>query len=196
MWPSVTDLFGNPSSGHAYARPRVTDVPALPRRARGIPGAVRGHSERMGVDVRPRVLVRRPRAEVAAYMFDPAHDLAWTGGIIESRPLTPGPLREGSVVERSARFLGRSFTYRFHVTAHEPDRSVQMRVDRPFPMTIRYELADASGDTLVTIHAAGEPGRFFRWATPVLARRVRSSITADLNRLRDRLEAGDRPAAR
>ena len=38
------------------------------------------------VDVRPTVLVRWPRAEIAAFMFDPANDLRWTGGITSSRP--------------------------------------------------------------------------------------------------------------
>ena len=32
----------------------------------------------MTVDVRPEVLVHRPRGDVAAFMFDPAHDLEWT----------------------------------------------------------------------------------------------------------------------
>lgn len=142
----------------------------------------------MTVEVSPRIAVRRERTDVAAYMFDPAHDLEWTGGITASRPDRPGPLRTGAQVERTATFLGRSFTYRYVVTAHEPDRMVELAVERPFPMTIRYELADHPDGTLVTIHATGEPGGFFRWATPLLTRQVRTSITADLERLRDRLE--------
>ncbi|MGP3918481.1 SRPBCC family protein [Nonomuraea sp. 10N515B] len=143
----------------------------------------------MPVEVSPHVVVRRTRAEVAAYMFDPAHDLEWTGGITASRPAQPGPLRTGAQVERTARFLGRSFTYGYVVTALDPDRMVELAVERPFPMTIRYELADHPDGTLVTIHASGEPGRFFRWATPLLARQVHASIAADLGRLRARLES-------
>ena len=44
-------------------------------------------------------------------MFDPANDLAWTGGITASRPAQDGPLVAGATVERTARFLGPSFTY-------------------------------------------------------------------------------------
>lgn len=29
----------------------------------------------MSVDVRPEIVVRKPRSEVAAFMFDPANDL-------------------------------------------------------------------------------------------------------------------------
>jgi hypothetical protein len=140
------------------------------------------------VDVRPEVAIRRPRAQVAAFMFDPANDLRWTGGITASRPARPGVLVEGATVEREARFLGRSFTYGYVVTAAEPDTLVELRVDRPFPMLVRYELADADGGTLAAIRATGSPGRFFGWATPLMRRQVHRSIAADLERLRACLE--------
>lgn len=82
------------------------------------------------VDVRPHTRIARSPAEVAAFMFDPAHDLAWTGGTASSRPDQPGPLREGHTVVRTACFLGREFDYGYVVTAHEPDRlplAVQVR---------------------------------------------------------------------
>lgn len=142
----------------------------------------------MAVDVRPVVLIRRPRRDVAAFMFDPRNDLRWTGGITASRPAQPGPLAEGAMVERTARFLGRAFTYGYVVTQHEPDRLVELKVDRPFPMLVRYELEDAEEGTLVAIHAAGTPGGFFGWATPLMARQVRKNIAADLDRLRTCLE--------
>lgn len=142
----------------------------------------------MPVDVTPSVLIHRSPAEVAAFMFDPANDLRWTGGITASRPAQPGLLVEGATVERTAKFLGRTFTYGYTVTRHEPDRLVELTVDRPFPMTVRYELADHPDGTRVTIHATGNPGRFFGWATPIMARRVHKNIAADLARLRDCLE--------
>ena len=142
----------------------------------------------MTVDVRPEVLIHRPRAEVAAVMFDPANDLRWTGGITSSRPDRPGRLQQGATVVRSAKFLGRSFDYGYVVTRDEPDRLIEMRVERPFPMVVRYELDDAQDGTSVAIHAVGTPGRFFGWATPLMTRQVRRSITSDLARLRRYLE--------
>jgi hypothetical protein len=144
----------------------------------------------MSVDVRPTVVIRRPREDVARFMFDPANDTRWTGGITDSRPAQPGPLVEGAVVERDARFLGRRFTYGYVVTAHEADRLVEMKVDRPFPMRVRYELEEHPDGTLAAIHSAGSPGRFFGWATPLMSRMVHKSIAADLDRLRDCLERG------
>lgn len=121
-------------------------------------------------------------------MFDPANDLAWTGGITSSTPAQPGLLTTGSMVERQAKFLGRTFTYGYVVSEHEPDRLVELIVERPFPMVVRYELEDADGGTRVSIHAKGTPGRFFRWAAPIMSGQVRKSITGDLERLRAVLE--------
>ena len=101
----------------------------------------------MPVDVRPVVVIRRPRRDVAAFMFDPANDLRWTGGITASTPAQPGQLVTGSTVERTARFLGRTFTYGYIVTQHDPDRMVELKVDRPFPMLVRYELDDDPAGT-------------------------------------------------
>jgi hypothetical protein len=56
--------------------------------------------------IRPGVLIHRARSDVAAFMFDPANDLAWTGGITASTPAQPGSLVAGASVERTARFLG------------------------------------------------------------------------------------------
>ena len=148
-----------------------------------------GKGAGVAIDIRPEVLIHRARPDVAAFMFDPANDLAWTGGITASTPAQPGPLVLGATVQRTAKFLGRTFSYEYRVTAHEPDRLVEMQVDRPFPMLIRYELDDdQDGATRVAIHTTGTPGGFFGLAAPLMTRQVRNSITADLRRLRDRLE--------
>ena len=143
----------------------------------------------MGIAVQTQVLIRRPRAEVAAFMFDPQNDAIWTTGVIECRPLTSGPLRAGSRVERVTRFLGRQFGYQYEVTAADEDGFVEMRVEEPFPMQIRYELEDAAAGTLARIHTQGDAGGFFRLASPLLGRMVRRNITKDLELLKEHLEA-------
>ena len=136
------------------------------------------------------ILIRRPRAAVAQYMFDPHHDADWTTGVVACRPLTNGALRPGSRVERVTKFLGREFTYQYCVTARDGDRAVDLTVDDPFPMRIRYELADDGSGTLASIRAKGDAGRFFRIAGPLLAHMVRRNIAHDLAALKAHLENG------
>lgn len=139
-------------------------------------------------DLRVEILIRRPRASVAAYMFDPRNDASWTTGVVECRPRQPGRLRPGARVERTVSFLGRRFAYEYEVTAVEDDQLVEMRVGQPFPMQIRYLLEDAGEGTLTAIEARGEGTGFFRLAAPVLDLMVRGNIRKDLELLRERVE--------
>ncbi len=146
----------------------------------------------MAIDVRAEVLIRRPRAEVAAFMFEPTNDAIWTTGVVECRPLTEGRLREGSKVERVSKFLGRQFGYLVQVVAASGDDFVEMRVEEPFPMWIRYELEDATEGTRASIRTRGDATGFFRLAAPFMGRMVRRSIENDLALLREYLEASTR----
>jgi hypothetical protein len=147
----------------------------------------------MSTDVRVAVTIHRPRAVVASFMFDPKNDVAWTTGVIDVRPLSQmveGRLDVGAKVERTSRFLGKTFAYTYEVIEAAADRTVLMRVEQPFPMQIRYELDDAGdGSTVAVIHARGEAGGFYRIAAPLLNRMVKKNITKDLEALKACLEA-------
>ncbi|HRI48745.1 MAG TPA: hypothetical protein PLW65_01075 [Pseudomonadota bacterium] len=86
------------------------------------------------------------------------------------------------------KFLGKKMTYLVEVTAHGEEQFVEMRVKEPFPMHIRYELADHRGGTLARIRCQGEGAGFFRIAGPLLSRMVRRSVTNDLENLKECLE--------
>ena len=86
-----------------------------------------------------------------------------------------------------------SFTYGYVVTRHDPDRLLELRVERPFRMLVLYELDDAAGGTLVSIHATGNPSRYFGWATPLMKRQVRVCDLGEF--LAARLDGGDRRRA-
>lgn len=104
------------------------------------------------MEVEGEVVVARPSRPVATYMFAPGNDAQWTTGVVSLRPLTEGRLRTGSRVERTVRVGGREFPYEYSVIAAEADRFVEMTVDKPFPMWIRYELTDVPAGTRVRIH--------------------------------------------
>ncbi len=135
----------------------------------------------MSLDVVCEVEIRRPRAEVAAYVIDPAHDTEWIRGIREARLLGDGPLAVGSRVQRVARFLGRRIDYVNEITRLD-DGVLDMRsVKAPFPMHITYEFEDRGASTVMRNHVRGGTPALF---APVVRRFVRR----DLHRLRDLLE--------
>jgi hypothetical protein len=144
------------------------------------------------MEVECEVKVSRPRKEVAGFMFEPSNDAKWTTGVISCRPLTSGRLRAGSRVERTVQFGGRTFSYEYIVTSAGEDQFVEMTVDKPFPMWIRYQLDDHPDGTLVRIHTKGEPRGFFRLAAPLMKGKVRQNINSDLENLKRLVEGLDR----
>jgi Polyketide cyclase / dehydrase and lipid transport len=141
----------------------------------------------MPTDVHAEVVIVRPPEAVAAVMFDPGRDAEWTTGVVGSRAVTEGPLREGSVVERDVRFAGRRFTYRYEVMAADP-YSLELRVDRPFPMAVTYRLEPTDVGTRTSIRARGDAGGFFKLAGPLLNGMVRRNVSRDLQALKGLVE--------
>jgi hypothetical protein len=143
------------------------------------------------IDITAEVRVARAPGEVAAYMTDPAHDPEWIGGVREARLEGPPPLGAGSRVARVAAFLGRRVEYVNEVVELGPERLDMRSVVAPFPMRITYSFSpDGEAATTVRNRVRGEPGGFFAVFGPALAPLVKRSVQKDLERLRDRLEAG------
>jgi len=117
-------------------------------------------------------------------MFDPSNDATWTTGVIAVNPLTPGRLRGGSRVERTVKFLGKTFSYTYEVVDATDDAFVEMVVTQPFPMHVRYELEPIDArSTQVAIHARGDASGFYRLMSPIMNRMVRRNIRRDLEAL-------------
>ena len=90
-----------------------------------------------------------------------------------------------------AKFLGRRFETPFQITAIEPNRRFSYRATGgPLPDQ-RWTLAceEVSGGTRYTQVVEGEPRGFFRLADPLLERALRRQFRADLETLKDVLEA-------
>ena len=142
----------------------------------------------MSIDITVETTIKLPRATVVAYVTDPANEPAWIEGIVESTPVTPGPIGTGSRVSRVAKFMGRRIEYTPEVIALEPDKRLLMKTDKPFPMTIEYQFTDADGGTLFRQRLQGGPGGVMGLFSPLMASMVRRNVRADMQRLRKMLE--------
>lgn len=142
----------------------------------------------MSIDVTVETAIGRSRAEVAAYVVDPANEPAWIKGIVTSTPLAEGPIGVGSRVRRLARFMGRQVDYTPEVIEFEPDTRLVMKTDKPFPMTIRYHFLDSESGTIFRQRLLGGPGGVMGLLSPLMAAMVRRSIKGDMERLRGLLE--------
>lgn len=146
----------------------------------------------MALDVTVERLIPLPPEVVADYAMDWRHDHEWTQGIREAQltrgaDADPGGFGVGAEVTRTARFLGKRIEYVLRVAAYEPPRLLDMvSVEGPMPMHITYSFTRHAHGTLARIRVRGDATghyRFSRYAEPLMARKVCSSIAKDLRNL-------------
>jgi uncharacterized membrane protein len=146
----------------------------------------------MTVDVTTEIVIGRPADVVAAYAADPANAPAWYQNIEAVTWEAGPPLRTGSTMIFTARFLGRHLAYTYAVTDFVPGERLVMRTAQgPFPMETTYTWQPA-GDrsTRMTLRNRGQPAGFPRLAAPLVATAVRHANRKDLSQLRALLETG------
>jgi carbon monoxide dehydrogenase subunit G len=140
------------------------------------------------------VTVRRPPAEVFAFLSDIERIPLWVEEMRSVRPTSPAPLALGSTFEAEASFLGRSLASPHTVTGYEPDHLFAYRAEGgPLPGTLRYTFAPAQGGTRVRVEAEVEPAGAYRLAGPLLRSAGRGVYRRSLERLKRVLE-GTTPA--
>lgn len=147
----------------------------------------------MALDEVAEVCISRPADEVAAYMFDPANDPVWIGGISEAEALGTPPVAIGSRVRRRASFLGRRIDYVMEVVALDAGRRLVMHaIEAPMPMDVTYEVEPAAGGAVARVRVQGDAGGLYRVAGPLMSAQVGRSINGDVRRLKEIIES--RPA--
>ena len=144
----------------------------------------------MSVDVRTEIDIDRPVADVAGYAADPSNAPEWYVNIESATWRTEPPVRVGSQVEFTARFLGRRLTYTYEVVELVPGERLVMRTaEGPFPMETTYTWAPAGdGSTRMTLRNRGESAGFSRLMAPLMAPAMRRANTKDLTCLKELLE--------
>ena len=141
------------------------------------------------IKVELSVVVNRPVAEVFAFVTDPANNVKWQEGLVESRLASSGPMGVGAQVTDVRKFLGREMDSRLEVTAYELNKKFSEKVTSG---PLKFELVqtfESFGDgTKVSLIAQGEPGGFFKLAEGMVQKQLQSQLEGDSQRLKKALE--------
>jgi uncharacterized protein YndB with AHSA1/START domain len=136
--------------------------------------------------------IRRPVAEVFAFVTDVANFPRWSGDLVkESRQTSPGPIGQGATFAQTNQFLGRPFATQFEVIEYEPDRKfcVQNTV-RGFVFVGCYLFEEEAGGTRLTNAAELDVSGFFSLMGAMLIQQIRRQTETNLANLKALLESG------
>jgi carbon monoxide dehydrogenase subunit G len=147
----------------------------------------------MAIDVAAEIKVERPRAEVAAFVTEPANDQTWIKAFTSVEALTDPPTAVGSRVKRVAGFMGRRIDYVMLVVEFVPEsRLVMQTLEGPFPMTVHYEFeslgSEGDSGTLVRVRNQGGSGVMASLFSPLMGWMVNRQVKKDLVVLKSVLE--------
>jgi uncharacterized membrane protein len=157
--------------------------------ARRVLGDTRRRPTTMHVE--ESVEINRPSDEVFDYVANPQNLPEWSGLAIEVKDV-PEPLREGDTFTAVGKFLGRRFETSYERVSVEANRHYTDRATGgPVPdqdWIYTFEEMPA-GTTRLTRAVEGEPGGLFKLAEPLIERALNRQVRADLETLKDLLEA-------
>lgn len=135
------------------------------------------------------VNIRRPPAEVFAFLVDPANIPKWNYAIDSVRQISPGPIGVGTRIQQT-RSVPRPTTEELVITELVLERRMVLDGDiGPLSGTLSYQIEAVPEGTRLT-NTADLSGRGpLRLLAPLATSRVRDAVAANLNKLRDLLES-------
>ena len=136
------------------------------------------------------VEIDRPVEEVFQYFTDVARIPEWNSMVLEVTP-SAHPIHVGSTAKFRMRLLGRTIEATQEVLEYEPNRRVVVRTPAPIAVTDTWMFESLGpGRTRLNYHSVGEVSGFFKLADPIVARVAKKQLTAQLETLKELLEAG------
>jgi uncharacterized protein YndB with AHSA1/START domain len=132
--------------------------------------------------------IRRPPADVFAFLADGENNRRWRTGVLDIRHKSGQG--QGAIYEQGVKGpFGRRVPADYEVTAYEPDRRLAFRaIAGPVRPEGSYELTPLNGGgTRVTFALRASPSGLAKLLGPMVAKTMRSEV-AQLDRLRAVLE--------
>jgi uncharacterized protein YndB with AHSA1/START domain len=131
--------------------------------------------------------IDRPPEAVFALLTNVGRLPEWQASSIRAE--ADGPVREGSRIRETRRFLGREFRTEMEVTAYDPPHRFDVRsINAPIPLTIRHTLEPSGGGTRIAVVGEANPRSVMRFAAGGIAKTAEREFRRDLAKLKELLE--------
>lgn len=135
-----------------------------------------------------RFTIKRPVAEVFAFMADMSTHPQWDAGCEEAAYTSPLPITVGTTYRRTDRMFGRRYQTSGEVTEYEPNRKIAWSIRGGVRGTATMLFEGTGNDTNVRGLFAVETGRFSKLLEPLLAVLLRRAGRTSVSNLKRVLE--------
>ena len=134
--------------------------------------------------------IRRPVEIVFAFVSDSRNEPQWEATVKEVRVTPDGPSAVGTQVTKVGSFLGVKVEATNEITVLEPNRSLGFKGSAgPASLEGIFRFEAVGGGTRLSGTFQIEPGGLFKVAGPLFASQAKKQMEADLQRLKEVLEA-------
>ncbi|WP_418955866.1 SRPBCC family protein [Streptomyces tritici] len=141
------------------------------------------------VNVERVMVVRRPLAEVVAYLEDFARTEEWDPGTVRCVRLDDGPVRRGARWRNTSRFRGRTTELRYELVVREPTRLVFVGENSTVTARDDLRFAEEGAATRLTYRASLRFKGLARLAAPFLRGEFERLADGVVTRLPEAAEA-------
>ena len=141
--------------------------------------------------------IDRPRDEVFDFITNVDNLTKWQSGVIQSKPMTQGPVRVGFQFAEVARVGPWKLDTVCTVTDLKANEryAFQVKSTGPLDCDAQFELQPSAGGTRLTINGDGRLKGIWRLMQPMLARELRKETKTELATIKLLLEASRSTAA-
>ena len=135
------------------------------------------------------ITIDSPVEHVWSHVVDQEKAPDWAVGVRDIRFITDPPLQLGTRCAWTQTFVGKDIDSVQEVVEFEPYKVLTFKAETgPFPMTYRYTFEPTATGTKLTMAVEGEPGGFFKLATPLLMNIAQRTMYHSLENLKDLVE--------
>lgn len=136
------------------------------------------------------VEIARTAEDVFAYLTDVSNLPAWQSGVRRAQIEDAGPPRAGARIRESRNALGRELDTTLEIVEYEPPRLFTLRaLNSPVPFTVRHELEEEGGRTMLTVVGEGDVAALPGFAARLMSHRAERQFRKDFARLKRALES-------
>lgn len=139
------------------------------------------------------IVIRRPVADVFAFMDDVARERDWQPNLREAWQEPPGPSRPGSRKSYRSHYLGKTLENTYVVEEVEPGRRMRQRTtpDSSLDALLEVRWEEDPQGTRVTLTTTVKPRGLLRFmGSSMLESTARKELQESLERLKRAMEGG------